>query len=130
MHFTISCLLYNCVVFISLLRVHMIVQITTVEEFQEKVISNTTKLAIVDFYADWCGPCRVLAPMLEELVQKYSKQVILYKVNIDELRTLAMEYEIMSIPTVMFFKSGKIIGSPYQWVLPDTVYEEVIKNNI
>jgi len=70
------------------------------ENFNE-LISNGTHL--VDFYAEWCGPCKMLAPILEELDEK----IDIIKVNVDEHEDLAREYGVMSIPTVIFFKDGE-----------------------
>lgn len=71
------------------------------DEFIKEVI-NSKEISIVDFYADWCGPCRMLAPILEEI-----EDVNIYKVNVDDEPDLAMEYGIMSIPCVISFKDGK-----------------------
>lgn len=71
------------------------------DEFIKEVI-NSKEISIVDFYADWCGPCRMLAPILEEI-----ENVNIYKVNVDDEPDLAMEYGIMSIPCVISFKDGK-----------------------
>lgn len=72
------------------------------EEFEKEVLKSK-ETVLVDFYADWCGPCRMLAPILEEL----DKTV--YKVNVDDELDLAREYGIMSIPCVIAFKDGKEI---------------------
>ena len=58
--------------------------------------------AVIDFYADWCGPCRRVAPIMEELAQKYDGQVLFYKVNVDQERGLASTFQVQSIPMVLF----------------------------
>jgi thioredoxin len=58
---------------------------------------------IVDFYADWCGPCKMLAPILKDLMQEYKGKIIVYKVNIDEEKALARQYSIRNIPTLFLF---------------------------
>ncbi len=78
------------------------------EEFK-KVIEGE-KLVVVDFYADWCMPCRYLSPVLEKLSKEYDGQVEFYKLDVDENRDIAFEYGIASIPTVLFFRKGKVIG--------------------
>ncbi|MDD2433747.1 MAG: thioredoxin [Bacilli bacterium] len=70
--------------------------------------------AIVDFYADWCGPCRMLGPTIEELSKEYAGKINIVKVNVDNLREVAQQYGIQSIPTILFFKEkqqlGRVIG--------------------
>lgn len=78
------------------------------EEFDKKLASEN--LLLVDFWAAWCGPCKMLAPVIEELADEYIGKVTVAKVNIDENPDLAVRYGIQSIPTVMLFKDGKPIG--------------------
>ena len=78
--------------------------------FQEEVIS-ADKLAIVDFYATWCAPCKALAPVLEELADKYADKIKVVKVNVDEEESIAAKFGIASIPTVIFFKNGQTAAS-------------------
>ena len=65
------------------------------------------KPMMVDFWADWCGPCKMLGPVIEELAGQYGEKVVVGKVNVDEEQELAIRYGVMSIPTVIFFKDGK-----------------------
>jgi thioredoxin 1 len=65
---------------------------------------------MVDFWAVWCGPCKVLSPIVEELAKEYEGKYIIGKVNVDENNALAMQYGVMSIPTLKFFKGGKVVG--------------------
>lgn len=74
----------------------------------DKVIQSKTPV-IVDFYADWCKPCRIQAPILEELKSEMGNKVIIYKVNVDNEREIANRYNIQSIPTLMIFKEGQIV---------------------
>ena len=74
-------------------------------EFDEK-IRNSEKPVLVDFYATWCGPCKMIAPILEEIAEEHPEYVIA-KVNVDEEEELAAEFGIMSIPTVIVFKNGE-----------------------
>lgn len=78
--------------------------------FQEEVIS-ADKLAIVDLYATWCTPCKALAPVLEELADKYADKIKVVKVNMDEEESIAAKLGIASIPTVIFFKNGQTAAS-------------------
>ncbi len=63
---------------------------------------------LVDFYAPWCGPCRMLAPILEEFAQEYEGKLKIVKVNVDENSLTATNYKVMSIPTLIFFKEGEL----------------------
>ena len=63
----------------------------------------------MDFYADWCGPCRMVGPVIESLSQEYEGRVTFAKVDTDANQSLAARYDVMSIPTVMIFKAGKIV---------------------
>lgn len=65
--------------------------------------------AVVDCWAPWCGPCRMVAPVIEELAREYSGKIAFGKLNVDENQPAAMEYQIMSIPTLLVFKNGKLV---------------------
>jgi thioredoxin 1 len=78
------------------------------EEFELAVLKSDVT-TVVDFYADWCGPCRMVSPVIESLSQEYGARVNFAQVNTDENQSLAARFGIMSIPTVMIFKDGKII---------------------
>lgn len=64
---------------------------------------------LVDFYADWCGPCKMMAPLVEELAVKYAGKVKIGKINVDESQDIAREYRVMSIPTFILFKDGEAV---------------------
>jgi thioredoxin 1 len=64
---------------------------------------------LVDFWAEWCGPCRMIAPALEELAREFEGRARIVKVNVDEQQELAMQYGIRSIPTLLFFQAGKVV---------------------
>lgn len=78
--------------------------------FREEVIS-ADKLVLVDLYATWCTPCKALAPVLEELADKYADKIKVVKVNVDEEESIAAKLGIASIPTVIFFKNGQTAAS-------------------
>jgi len=78
------------------------------EENFDAAIGRETGVMMVDFWAEWCGPCRAIAPVLEELARESEGKVTLAKVNVDESPGLAARYGIRSIPTVLFVKQGKV----------------------
>ena len=80
----------------------------TNQNFEEEVLKNNG-LVLVDFFATWCGPCKMIAPILSEIAEEYKGKVKVGKVNVDEQNELAMEYRIESIPTLKLFKDGQVI---------------------
>lgn len=80
----------------------------TDSNFKEE-IKDYNGVALVDFWAPWCGPCQMASPIIDELAKEYEGKVKVGKVNVDEEGTLATEYEIMSIPSVFLFKNGEIV---------------------
>jgi thioredoxin 1 len=76
-----------------------------------ETISSSPKPVIVDFYADWCGPCKMIAPIVEELASEYANDVAFYKVNVDENPDIASKYQVMQIPTFASFKGGEHMRS-------------------
>ena len=78
--------------------------------FREEAV-NTDKLVLVDFYATWCGPCKALAPVLEEVSEKYSDSIKIVKVDVDEEESIAAKFGIVSIPTIVFLKNGQTVTS-------------------
>src|SRR4051812_3110486 len=76
--------------------------------FQSKVLSSD-KLTIVDFWAEWCGPCRAMGPVIEDLSKEYAGKVNIGKLNVDYNPTVTNRYEISSIPTILFIKNGKVV---------------------
>jgi len=75
----------------------------------DQVILNGGKPAMVDFWAIWCGPCRMIAPHVEALAQEYAGKAIVAKLDVDANRQTAIRFGIQSIPTVLFFKDGKLV---------------------
>jgi thioredoxin 1 len=75
----------------------------------DETLTDHQGLLMVDFWAEWCGPCRAIAPVLEDLARESAGRVTLAKVNVDENHTLAGRYGIRSIPTILFMKAGKVV---------------------
>lgn len=88
--------------------------IMTVEEFDN--ILNSKEICVCDFSASWCGPCRLMAPILEDISEKYKRQYYFYQIDIDSAEDLAEKYNIEAVPTIIILKNGKEIGrtSGYQ----------------
>lgn len=76
------------------------------ENFEKEVLKSE-KPVLVDFYADWCGPCKMMAPIVEELASELDGKAKVGKINVDENPDIAVEYNVMSIPTLIIFKNGK-----------------------
>ncbi len=81
----------------------------TPENFKS-TIENASVPVLVDFFADWCMPCKMFAPILEKVAEKTGDKVIVAKINIDEAEQLAAEYRVMSIPTIILFRDGKEVA--------------------
>ena len=79
------------------------------EQTYDEALLAAEGLVMVDFWAEWCGPCRAVAPVLEELAEASDGEVTLLKVNVDENPGLAARYEIRSIPTILFVKDGEVV---------------------
>ena len=81
----------------------------TQQNFEQEVLKSDM-LVMLDFWAVWCGPCKVLSPIVAEVAEEFAGQVKVGKVNVDENNQLAFQYGVMSIPTLKFFKGGKVVG--------------------
>lgn len=115
--------------------VKQVVHLST-QEFKDKVFNYETGKewkyagnlpAIVDFYADWCQPCKMVAPVLEDLAAEYAGKIVVYKVNTEEEQELASVFGIQSIPTILFIP---VTGQPQaaMGALPKQTFEQVIKD--
>ncbi len=84
-------------------------EITSTQQFDQEVLSSANPV-FVDFWAEWCGPCKVVSPTVEELSSEYKDKVDFVKVNVDQNNELAQKCNIFSIPTLAIFKDGKVIA--------------------
>lgn len=102
--------------------------VITKDNFEE-LVSNSEKPILVDFWASWCGPCRAVAPVMEELADEYDGKAVIGKVNVDNEGELSAKFKIMSIPTVMLFKSGqavdKVVGAR-----PKSDFAKILDKNL
>lgn len=97
------------------------------DSFQEKVVELSKKVPVlVDFYADWCTPCRILSPTLEKIVKENKGKLVLAKVNVDESQLIVGEFNIMSVPTVVLFKDGNVVDS-FVGALPEPYIKDWLK---
>ena len=101
---------------------------TTGENFENEVLKSEG-LVLVDFWAPWCGPCRMLGPILEELEEEMGERVKVCKVNVDEEGALAQKYGIVSIPAVFLFKGGEVVETMIG-LQPKESFEEAIKKHL
>ena len=85
-------------------------KVTTKDSFNSDVLSES-KLVLTDFWAEWCGPCKQIAPRLEELSEKYSENLSVCKIDVDSNRELALEYNVRSIPSLILFKNGEQVDT-------------------
>lgn len=84
-------------------------EFATIMNFQEKVLDSKIPV-LVDFFATWCGPCKMMSPTIEEIAEETKGKAAVYKVDIDEDPELAQRYGVMSVPTFMVFKNGQVTG--------------------
>lgn len=100
----------------------------TDSNFQTEVLSSD-KLSVIDFWAEWCGPCRAIGPIIEDLSKEYAGKVNVGKVNVDQNPQLSINYGITSIPAILFIKDGQIVDKQVGAV-PRSVLEKKIQSNL
>jgi thioredoxin 1 len=103
----------------------MTIEITD-SNFEEQVV-NTDKPVIIDFWAEWCGPCRMVGPIVDELAEDYKDQIIVGKLDVDSNPDVTSRFGIRNIPTVLFLKNGEVVDKQIGAV-PKSSLEEKLKN--
>lgn len=99
----------------------------TDENFEAEVL-KADQLVVVDFYADWCGPCKMMAPIVDELAVELEGKVKVGKLNVDDSTQFTAKYRVMSIPTMLFFKNGEVVGSIVGAVPKSQVMDTINQN--
>lgn len=113
---------------ISTFKLYIMALEFTDANFQSNVL-DSDKLSLIDFWAEWCGPCRAIGPVVEELSKEYTGKVNVGKVNVDQNPTLSMNYGITSIPAILFIKDGKVVDKQIGAV-PKSVLDKKIQAHL
>lgn len=100
----------------------------TTEMTFEKDVLNKKGLVLVDFWAPWCGPCKMVGPILEQVAEENKGQIVISKVNVDDNGRLAQSYGVQSIPTMILFKNGKAVDGAVG-LRPKEYFEELIRKH-
>ena len=99
-------------------------EVTITNQNLEQVLKSSS-VVVVDFWATWCGPCRMLAPTVEEVSELMEGKAVVAKCNVDEVREVAMKYRIMSIPTLIYFKNGEVVDKTVGIVSKEDIVSKI-----
>ena len=99
-------------------------EVTITNQNLEQVVKSSS-VVVVDFWATWCGPCRMLAPTVEEVSELMEGKAVVAKCNVDEVREVAMKYRIMSIPTLIYFKNGEVVDKTVGVVSKEDIVSKI-----
>lgn len=95
----------------------------------DELVVKADKLVVVDLSAEWCGPCRMVAPIIHELAAEYEGRIVAGELNVDENPEVTARYKVRNIPTVLFFKNGEVVEKQVGAV-PKSSYKEIIEKHI
>lgn len=98
----------------------------TGENFKQEIL-DAQMPAVVDFWAQWCGPCKMMGPIIDEVADELSTKAKVAKVNVDQAQDLAVQYSVMSIPTLVFFKDGKVVDQTIGVISKEQLVERLNK---
>jgi len=103
--------------------------VTQVKETEFETLLKSENILVVDFTATWCGPCRVVAPLIQQLAQEYPEDIKVVKIDVDQDKPLAKKYQVRSIPAVLIFKNGELVenlvgAKPYE------EFSDAVKKNL
>lgn len=99
-------------------------EVTITNQNLEQVLKSSS-VVVVDFWATWCGPCRMLAPTVEEVSELMEGKAVVAKCNVDEVREVALKYRIMSIPTLIYFKNGEVVDKTVGVVSKEDIVSKI-----
>jgi len=97
------------------------------ENFKKEVLDEKSMSVMVDFWAEWCMPCKMLGPVVEEIAKDYAGKLKVCKLNIDENQKSAIDYGVISIPTLIFFKNGQVVDQEVGFVPKEAIAEKIDK---
>ena len=100
-------------------------EITLTSSNFEAEVLNSELPVLVDFWATWCGPCKMIAPVVAEIAEEYEDKVKVGKVNVDEENALAMQYRVASIPTLLLFKGGQVVNTSVGYLPKQAIIEKL-----
>lgn len=103
--------------------------VTITDQNFEELVTKSEKVVLVDMWATWCMPCQILGPVIEEVADEMGDTVVVGKLDVDENQKVAMQFSVMSIPTVMIFKGGKAVET-FVGVQPKNVYLNALKKHL
>lgn len=98
-------------------------EITLTKDNFEKEVKESDKTVLIDFWATWCGPCKMIAPIIEEIAEEFSDEVKVCKVNIDNEPSLATKFGITSIPTLLVIKNGEVVKTSVGYIPKEKIIE-------
>lgn len=99
-------------------------QINSISEFEEFI--NSDKLTVVDFFATWCGPCKMLGPVFQSVTDELNTKVNFLKIDIDQFNEIASKYQVASVPTIIYFKNGNVVDKTVGFMDSDTLKNKIL----